>query len=75
VSLAVFPLGIFLMFMSPVYYFIGIVISFLAAMFQTPRSLHSYETKTQKKNQEQLKWTMLMVGLYLLSGFVALIFF
>lgn len=75
VALGVFPLGILLMTLNPMYYFVGIGASFLAVIIQSPRGLYSYEKQVEKNTQAQLKWTMLIVGSYLLSGFVALIFF
>lgn len=72
-GLAVFPIGMILMRWNPMFYFIGIVLSFLAVMFQTPRSFRAYEEQDNKDSQSQLKWTMWIVGLYLLSGFVALV--
>lgn len=72
-GLAIFPIGMILMRWNPTFYFIGIVLCFLSVTFQTPRSFRAYEEQKNKDSQSQLKWTMWIVGLYLLSGFVALV--
>lgn len=71
VSLAAFPLGFFLMYTNPMYYFFGIIACFVVALLQAPRS----STSDKKQAQDKLRWTMLIVGLYLLSGFAVLFFF
>lgn len=74
IILLIFPIGILIMHVQPVLYFIGIVLSFIFTAVQSTLDLSKHRSADLDRSQAKLKRTMLIIALYLLGGFTALIF-